>query len=237
MGSSVTLIFLIPALIMHFLSGGTLGELLNPPKEYTEIALPYDKQKAIVWEYDNVNDDFIELVEVKTENGQQIFVFDQSDNTSASNRLSNSVLDFFKIVFTGKATAKPVGEVMDLVFTDDNGNKKIYYAYCLGAQPPKIYPAEECLTAGYAITPAEAKDGAVWDILENTDNILYTGKRTTQNSNSFTVVAFPDDIRAGYVIVKFGYQHKLDYAECYFVDFEVINGALAATDKTLTEYD
>ena len=237
MGSSVTLIFLIPALIMHFLSGGTLGELLNPPKEYTEIALPYDNQKAIVWEYDNVNDDFIELVEVKNGNGQQIFVFDQSENSSSSNRLSNSVSDFFKIIFTGKATAKPVGEVMDLIFTDGNGNKKTYYAYCLGAQPPKIYPAEECLIANYTITPNEIKDGAVWDVLANTEHILYTGKRTENNNNTFTVVAFPEDIRAGYVIIKFGYQYKLDYAECYFVNFEVLNDTLTATKKAPAEYD
>lgn len=237
MGSSVTLIFLIPALIMYFFSGGTLGGLLNPPKEYTELALPYDSQKAIVWEYDNVNDDFIELVETKTENGQQIFVFDQSENSSASNRFSNSVSDLFKIIFTGKATAKPVGEVMDLVFTDGNGNQKVYYAYCVGTQPPIIYPAEDCLTTDYTITASELKDGAVWDVLENTDNILYVKNRTETNSNAFTVVAFPDDVRAGYVIVKFGYQHKLDYAECYFVEFEVINDTLTATDKTLTEYD
>ncbi len=103
MGASFTVLLFLPFLIVGAffmnLSGFVTGA------DQTRIALPYDPEKGLVWEYDNKNDPYIKLLDTVIEGNEQIFCFrDKRGTTNFEN-----------------------GEWMDMIFTDKNGNQKKYY--------------------------------------------------------------------------------------------------------------
>lgn len=103
MGASFTVLLFLPFLIVGAffmnLSGFVTGA------DQTRIALPYDPEKGLVWEYDNKNDPYIKLHDTVIEGNEQIFRFrDKRGTTNFEN-----------------------GEWMDMIFTDKNGNQKKYY--------------------------------------------------------------------------------------------------------------
>lgn len=103
MGASFTVLLFLPILLVGAffmnLSGFVTGA------DQTRIALPYDPENGLVWEYDNKNDPYIKLHDTVIEDDEQIFCFrDKRGTTNSEN-----------------------GEWMDLIFTDKNGNQRKYY--------------------------------------------------------------------------------------------------------------
>lgn len=235
MGSSVTLVFVLPALIWYFISGGTVTELIKTvtAKDFTEIVLPYDAENGTVWEYDNQNDIYIELYETRIDGDKQIFVFENAEDLG----ISEIVEDFVKTVFgavSGETHAMPAGEIMDIVFIDKNGNKRVYYAQNGVVDPPIMYPAEECITTEYTVTPEKVVEGAAWDAFSG-EYILYTGERASGSEASFTLVATPPTIQRTWFAVEFAYVDKLDFAENFYIFFDIEDGAIIESGKHIIE--
>ena len=72
MGTSIWLVVIIPMIFLGTIFSDISGAIFGYPTE--EIALPYDEEKGLVWEYDCVNDPDIELVKTEIRDGEQVFV-------------------------------------------------------------------------------------------------------------------------------------------------------------------
>ncbi len=107
---AVTAVFIAPIMFLFMLFGTFTGVVRGTEK--TEVALPYDPSAGLVWEYDNNNDPHFNLVETKTEGDEQIFVFK-----------GISIIEYMKI---SDEVEKDM--LMDVIFTDQNGNELLYYA-------------------------------------------------------------------------------------------------------------
>ncbi|MBQ3151226.1 MAG: hypothetical protein IJB86_08295 [Clostridia bacterium] len=173
MGSSIWLIVIIPVMLIYSIFGNIFTAVFGKPK--TELELPFDESAGIVWEYDNSEDYFIELVEVKVENDKQIFVFRDAD--------SDDIPDM-------------VGRLMDLVFTDKNGNRKKYYA-TESDSPFKgsaFYEESECYTALHTATAINPDDSLHWSVMQESDSVL-TMPMTNEPEVTFVIVATPEDLK------------------------------------------
>ena len=118
MGSSVLLVLLAPFFAVYLFFVGIVTEIKGPPQ--AEIVLPYDESQGLVWEYVDQEDYYINLVEVKVEDDKQIFVFERETITS----------EFFSEVILGFTEERTTGEVIDLVFEDQNSNKETSALRC-----------------------------------------------------------------------------------------------------------
>lgn len=109
---SVTIIFLIPIMFFVMLFGSVSGRIKGD--DVTKVELPYDPAKGVVWEYDGVDDPLMELVETEVKGDKQIFTF--------------KGVGMFDGLFDENEEPKDDYMVMDVVFTDENGNELLYYA-------------------------------------------------------------------------------------------------------------
>lgn len=103
MGASFTVMLFLPILLVGAFIMNIFGFVTGA--DQTKIALPYDPDKGLVWEYDNKNDPYIKLHDTVIEGDEQIFCFRDKHGTTNSEN----------------------GEWMDVIFTDKNGNQLKYY--------------------------------------------------------------------------------------------------------------
>ena len=184
MGTSILFVFISPALFFGVAFSDISGAIFGYPTE--EIVLPYDEEKGLVWEYDCVNDPDIELVETKVENGEQIFSF-----------VSKGSLDW-NTLFMVKDENDPEGDAMDLIFTDKNGNEKVYYGFGGNrTSAPVFYLAEECQTLDITLTAENPKENASWEAVDSTGYVLMK-KSEKQATETFTVVITPGNKKGEY---------------------------------------
>lgn len=210
MGTSVLLVFIIPAIFFELIFANIAGAIFGYPT--SEIVLPYDEEKGIVWEYDCVNDPNIELVEERIENGEQIFVF-----------VGKGKFDIAEIFI--KDENEQQGSMMDIVFTDKNGNQKIYYGYNGNRiNEPQFYPAEDCQTIDITLTAQKARKNASWEVVAN-DGYVIMKKTTGGETENFTIIITPDTKDGTYATygtfdVEFAYTNSrgkyLEEAEAVF---------------------
>lgn len=187
MGASILLVFIIPIAFLEVFFSGISGTLFGYPT--AEIALPYDEEKGIVWEYDNVDDPNIELVKTEIRDGEQVFVFE-----------SRGTIDL-KNAFFVKDKDELQGDLMDLVFTDKNGNQKVYYGYNgYKIYEPVFYSAEECQTIDVTLTAKSPKENASWQVIDSTQYVLMK-KSSGEETETFTVIITPTNRKGEYATV------------------------------------
>ncbi len=148
---SVTVIFLIPIMFFVMLFGSISGAIKGD--NVTKVELPYDPANGVVWEYDGVDDPLMELVETEVKGDKQIFTF--------------KGIGMFDGLFDENEEPKDVYMVMDVVFTDENGNELLYYArvdndYLALDYKIKFWSPDEYVIFEY--TPEEdiTVEGAEW---------------------------------------------------------------------------
>lgn len=223
MGTSVLLVFLAPLLAIS-MAFNLLGTAINGP-EKSEIRLPYDPDKSLVWSYDDVNDPDIKLVETKVDGDEQVFCFTYESDKN----IIEKILDIITVE-TGEGTY--AGTIMDVIFTDQKGNKRTYYVESgMAMNEPKFYPAEECLTAQYTCVAKEPTADAVWNTTSNSGssgNVLYQ-PLTNNSTQTFTVVALPSDIEDGHCSAYFAYADYFYLEKCY-VYYKITDGELTVSN-------
>ena len=201
MGTSVLLVFLAPFLAIYAFFVGIFSEFA--PKPQAEIILPYNESQGLVWEYEEQEDYYIDLVEEKIDGDKQIFVFE------ADLSMSSDLLDIF-------ATAPTYGNIIDFVFTDQNGNERTYYHDRRKEATDQlvIYEASECFVTEYTVTAQDPENAEYWSIdsYNDGDNILR--QPWEKDEATFTVIFMPDEIEK----MKNGETEIIWFTKDYWVD-------------------
>lgn len=201
MGTSVLLVFLAPLLAIYAFFVGIFSEF--EPKPQAEIILPYNESQGLVWEYEEQEDYYIDLVEEKIDGNKQIFVFE------ADLSMSSGLLDIF-------ATAPTDGNIIDFVFTDQNGNERTYYHDRRKEATDQlvIYEASECFVTEYTVTAQDPQNAEYWSIdsYNDGDNILR--QPWEKDEATFTVIFMPDEIEK----MKNGETEIIWFTNDYWVD-------------------
>ncbi len=193
MGASVVLVFAFPLIFVELFLRMIMGAAIGYPT--AQVELPYDEATGLVWEYDNVDDPYVNLVKTEIEDGKQIYYFESTG-----------------IIY------ETDGAMMDLVFTDENGNEEVYYCITSARiNEPAIYSADECRLMDITLTAENPVEGGKWIVAENANYIL-NQKTTESETQTFTVVITPGNKRGGYAEfgmfhVKFTYVNSLDVPE------------------------
>lgn len=210
MGTSIFLVFIIPLMVIYGVFGNFFTAIFGEPQ--TEIILPYNEAEGIVWEYDNKEDYYIELAETKVEGDKQIFVFQHCEVENDDGI---------------------VGELMDLVFTDKNGNQKKYYSERSDGfmSGPRIYEESECIVTEYTAVAKNPDSSLHWDIMQENDSILIQPK-SYDAEVTFTVVHTPEDAEFSAMYnwtftPIFSYETEDGgYHETIAVKYEIVDGKL-----------
>lgn len=222
MGTSVLLVFLAPLLAIYALFGGIFSEIMPSPK--AEIVLPYDEAQGLVWEYVEQEDYYINLVEVKVEDDKQIFVFERE--TLASELFSDIILGFTK--------ERTTGEVIDLVFEDQNGNKETYY-HDPNESDLVLYAESDCRVIEYTVTALNPEEDRYWSInTEGGNNVLR--QPVGDDDETFTIVAMPyelEDIRNG----EFVYINFINYLNGTGTERAIVQFGLNDSDQLEVVYE
>lgn len=217
MGTSIWLIFLIPIMLITSFFGNFFAEITG--KRQAEIVLPYDESRGLVWEYDNQNDYYIDFVEVRIEEDEQIFVF------------KNNYVE---------AREDKTGFCMDLVFTDKNGNKKTYYVDFALFDELVFYDESECLITEYTAVVNNSKKNNCWVSGHNKDSVLIQ-PISYNDEVTFTIVCMPDDIEKLKAKEDYAFNIGFDYvyedgasSESVTVVYELTDGQLEIKDELWT---
>ena len=218
MGASIWLIVLVPIWLVISLFGNFYTQITG--KTQAEISLPYDESKGLVWEYDNNEDYYVDFVEVKIEDDEQIFVFKDNDAEPQKDK---------------------TGRCMDLVFTDKNGNQKIYYANFAAFGELIFYEESECLITEYTAVVHNPKEEYYWVSDGSKKDRVFIQPISKGDEVTFTVVCMPDDIeklkaKENYAFnVSFGYVNKNgSFKENVTVVYELVDGKLEVKDELWT---
>ncbi len=171
-----------------------------------QIILPYDESSGTVWEYDYENDPYTKLSKTEIDGDKQIFTFVNTRNG----------------FFSG---ADGTGYVMDLVFTDKNGNSKKYYEVDR-TEGFKIYAPGEYAEFQLTVTAENPVNGGKWisggssgnHLAE--ENLVYT-EDIHSSTVTFTVVhgLSEDDVNCQtgqYYIYRNRFGKTLEYARIFY---------------------
>lgn len=138
-----------------------------------KVALPYNPQSGLVWEYDNVEDPYISLTKTEIKDGEQIFYF-----TGNTRHAYKEFID---------------GDYLDLIFTDENGNSVKYYAFIYEEgytynSKVKILEPDEYIEYVYDINPQTPDVLYRWTSDIDCEKYLKYNPNTFAEKNSYTVV-------------------------------------------------
>ncbi len=179
---SVTVIFIVPIMLLFMLIGTVTGAVKGTND--TEVALPYDPSKGYVWEYDNDNDPLFNLIETKIEGNEQIFVF-KGISLKERMEISDEVED---------------GMLMDVIFTDKNGNELLYYAipdmsYISFYEKINFYAPDEYGKIDYCPKAENEIENGKW-LDDNKGLTPYNPIATNivDGENVFSFLFFPDEV-------------------------------------------
>lgn len=225
MGASFTVLLFLPFLLVGAffmnLSGFVTGA------DQTRIALPYDPEKGLVWEYDNKNDPYIKLHNTVIEGDEQIFCFrDKRGTTNSEN-----------------------GEWMDMIFTDKNGNQKKYYVSFdhEGVLEDKhqdflVLAPGEYHEYDYTVKAQDTSHGGDWyitylDIYRTNLDIAYMPRQERKSEETFRLVfAKPEDGESykSKLMFSYGMLHAIPFEELVS-EFEITSDGVALIGEERTE--
>ena len=220
MGSSVWLVLFIPYFVVVIAFNLVVGVIKGP--EETEIRLPYDPDNGIVWTYED-DDPYLKLIDTEIDKNEQVFCF-VNDNYNPI----KSMIDSFVHKENGDGCN---GNIMDVVFTSENGNERVFYAReSWPLNEPKIYPAEDCLTTTFTCVAENPTDGAVWRTSTKSGDLggVLCQPYTADSTVTFTVVALPEDINDGHCSAFFDYA-VWQTIERYDVYFKIADGEITVS--------
>lgn len=206
---SVTIIVIIPLFLILFAGSSLIGAVTGGDR--TQVVLPYEPEKGIVWECD-VPDETVELVETEVNGNTQIFRFRSTQ--------TKDLIAYFGELAKGLITdvypehEYTYGDIYKITFTDANGNEQIYYAEpnldleSIYIDTLKIYAPDEYFTFDYTVTAQKPIEGEYgW---YNQDYSFRTEHYKAEYSpeRTLTIVHTSDDIAEGeeyYYSVEYGF--------------------------------
>lgn len=184
----------------------------------TKVELPYDPEQGVVWEYDNVDDPYLNLQKTKIEGDKQVFYF----------KANSFSTPFYN------------GEVMDLVFTDENGNSQKYYAYRYQEgyttyKTLKILAPGEYIECSYTPTPQIEEEMYDWDVGSEEEMYVLLDKERFAPEKTFTMIYEKGSTESGVIAVRLSWHSPTavdgDYYESGFVQIDFSSGKGVVTKE------
>lgn len=174
---SVTIIFIIPIMIGMMLFGSMVGAIKGD--NVTKVELPYDPSEGIVWEYDGVDDPLFNLIATETDGDKQIFTF---KGTAV-----------FEGIFEENHETVDPDTVMDVIFTNENGEELLYYAavnhdYFALNHKIEFWSPDEYVIFDYTPKEETTVEGAEW-VASKYDKI---GETEIDGEKTFTYLFLPN---------------------------------------------
>ncbi len=172
---SVTIIVIIPLAVILILASSLIGAITGGDR--TEVVLPYEPEKGIVWDCD-IPIGHVKLVETEIDGETQVFYF---KSTHALD-VAKSFVDIAKSIITKEYNEYEYtyGECYKIIFTDQNGNEQIYYADSYSNSDSiyfdlvKIYSPDEYFAFDYTFTAQQPIEGEYgWYNQFSTDRTVY----------------------------------------------------------------
>lgn len=218
MGAAFTIFLLFPLFFIIVIPGIAFEIAIGNDK--TEIILPYEPEKGIVWECD-LDDPHFKLVETEIDGNNQIFyirpkIFSAHDSEN--------------------------GQFGDIIFTDKNGNEKKYYI-CNNLDTPStldilVYAPGEYFDFDYTVKPEKPVSSYSWHVLAaDADYVLYNPDVDSEET-TFTVVHPFDKYERDSYTISFRYgPHSGDSKEGYTVTYTVTENGAEITKESHNLYD
>lgn len=188
---SVTIFFIIPVMFIVMLFGSAVGAVKGD--NVTKVELPYDPSEGIVWEYDGVDDPLFNLVKTETDGDKQIFTF--------------KGIPVFDGIFEEDHETVDSDMIMDVVFTNENGEKLLYYAavnhdYLALNHKIEFWSPDEYVIFDYTPKEETTVEGAEW-VASKYDKIAET---ETDGEKTFTYLFLPNK--------EFGSTYEIQFTYC-----------------------
>lgn len=205
---SVTIIVIIPLFLILFAGSSLIGAVTGGDR--TQVVLPYEPEKGIVWECD-VPDSPVELVETKVNGNTQIFYFKSTEGMD----MVKIFADLAKQLITKEYSEHEYsyGDFYKITFTDANGNEQIYYAESelnlesVYIDKLKIYSPDEYFTFDYTVTAQQPIEGEYGWYNQNYEFRTEHYKAEYSPKKTLTIIHTSDDLAEGeeyYYSVEYG---------------------------------
>ncbi len=237
-GGTVAAIFLSPVLYIFSVFGGLITEIFGD--NISEVILPYEPEKGIVWEYDDFKNDNFYLKEIKIDDDTQIFVFE-------AYTIYDLVVEYIERDVPA-CNKHYVHGYYELIFTDKNGNSVFYYAntdnsfFNINEKTMKIYAPGEYVKWEYTPIPEDPRFEFWYHTADDNEyNIKEVDGQTVVTF--IQIPAFDEDEE---FVVDFsfdGYSYHImetktvyEYFERYSVTFKMTDGEMTVTDKSPATY-
>lgn len=229
---SVTAIFLIPLMLPFMLFMSIFDTVFGIGTE--KVALPYDAENGVVWEYEEGDVAFIDCIKTTTKDGQQIFTFRGKGMLEDGNPESYQNDEF----------------VDDIYFVDADGNVKTYYAMLdfglnsfdgvsLFYGGMDIYEESECAVFEYTVKAITEVADCYWHEYDyspqNGDRNRYVGLPDLVNMHerTYKFVLPPEDIKDG--TFRMGFNYRTASGKQYErveVTFEMVGKEVSVFEET-----
>ncbi len=232
---SVTIIFLAPIIILMSLFGNLIAAFTG--ENLTEVTLPYDESKGIVWKYDDSEEKRIfDYKETRIEGDKQIFVFEGERYSYLDQNKKHDPTLVEEAVFTAENGSKLIYYVRD--DNENNSLSSLYY--------PVFFAPGEYYTFDYTVKPDKVRENAEWISFGGNDGFL-SSTLYENDECKFNLVWLPEkkgeEIKEGDThSVGFNYQKSSDaeglFEQYYQIraDFKLENGKVVNTSVKRYEY-
>ena len=244
---SVTIIVILPLFIILILGSSLIGEITGGDR--TQVVMPYEPEKGIVWECDIQDGTPIELVETEIDGEKQIFHFK-----------SNSAMDMvsgFAELAKGLITKEyseyehSYGEYYRVVFTDENDNEQKYYAESevdtesIYFDKAVFYAPDEYFAFDYTVTAQQPIEGEYGWYNQDSEYRTEFYKADYSPTRTVTIVHAGDDY---FESDEEYYNYWIEYGpidnynretESVKMKYRIVDGEVEIFEEkhTLTEYD
>lgn len=225
---SVTIIVIIPLFLIFFAGSSLIGAVTGGDR--TQVVLPYEPEKGIVWECD-VPDSPIKLVETEVNGNTQTFWFKSTKTMDLVKGFGEAAKGLITDVYPEHEYT--YGDLYKIIFTDANGNEQIYYAESnlnlesIYFETPKIYSPEEYFAFDYTVTAQQPIEGEYgW---YNQDYSFRTEHYKAEYSptRTVTIVHTADDIAEG---EEYYYEVEYGLIDNYKAENETVSIKYVITD-------
>ncbi len=220
---AVTIIVIIPLFILYILGSSIVGIFTGGDK--TEVVMPYEPEKGIVWECD-IPLGSLELVETEIDGKTQVFTF------------KGDMLGYLWSMYENEGEYTD-GEVYRIVFTDQNENELVYYAKSdVDSKYPNkmnIYAPGEYFAFDYTLkTEQDGGEEYAWHYLGYSDQLECTA--ITASPEKTVTVVLTEGYKNGETN-SFGFKYatsssvSAEKLDSIYEEYKIINGKVVFIEE------
>ncbi len=236
---SVTIIVIIPLAIILILASSLIGSITGGDR--TQVVLPYEPEKGVVWECDVQDDTPIELVETEIDGEKQIFHFKSNFSMDMVRNFAGIAKDL--ITKEHSDTEYSYGEYYRVTFTDENGNEKKYYAETqtdtesIYFDKAVFYAPDEYFAFDYTVTAQQPIEGEYGWYNQDFEFRTEFYKAEYSPTRTVTIVHAGDDFESNEEYYNYwieygpidGYKRETEFVK---IKYRIVDGEVEILEET-----